>query len=125
MGGQGMSIINYISDDRKQASMDFIKWFGQEDVQAEWARLGGFSCNTNVLATDEFLNATPYNPAFAETMGFVKDFWNVPVYGELLEVSQRELGRFIVQGEGTAEEAMNNIAEQHDQILRDAGLINE
>jgi len=125
MGGQGMSIINYISDDRKQASMDFIKWFGQEEVQAEWARLGGFSCNTNVLQTDEFLNATPFNPAFAETMTFVKDFWNVPVYGELLSVAQRELGRFIIQGEGTAEEAMNNIATEHDQILRDADLITE
>jgi len=125
MGGQGTSIINYISDDRKQASMDFIKWFGQEDVQTEWARIGGYSCNANVLQTQEFLDATPYNAAFAETMGFVKDFWNVPVYGELLEVVQRELGRFIIEGEGTAEEAMNNIAEQHDQILRDADLIIE
>ena len=40
-----------------------------------------------------------------------------------LAVAQREFGRFIVEGEGTAEEAMNNIAEEHDQILRDAGLI--
>lgn len=125
MGGQGMSVINYIPDDHKQAALDFIKWFGQEDVQAEWARLGGFSNNSNVLQTQEFLDATPFNPAFAETMTFVKDFWNVPVYAELLEVSQRELGRFIIEGQGTAEEAMNNIAEAHDQILRDAGLINE
>ena len=27
LGGQGMSVINYISDERKQASLDFIKWF--------------------------------------------------------------------------------------------------
>jgi len=125
MGGQGMSIINYIDDDHKAAAQDFIKWFGQEDVQTEWARIGGFSCNANVLATQEFLDATPYNPAFAETMGFVKDFWNVPVYGELLSVVQREAGRFIIEGQGTAEEAMNSIAEQHDVILRDAGLITE
>ena len=125
MGGQGMSIINYIDDDHKQAAMDFIKWFGQEEVQFEWARLGGYSNNINVLESEEFLNATPYNEAFAETMTFVKDFWNVPVFGELLEVVQRELGRFIIEGEGTAEEAMNNIAEQHDQILRDADLITE
>ncbi len=87
--------------------------------------LGGYTCNANVLATQEFLDATPYNPAFAETMGFVKDFWNVPVYGELLSVVQREAGRFIIEGQGTAEEAMNSIAEQHDVILRDAGLITE
>jgi multiple sugar transport system substrate-binding protein len=125
LGGQGMSIINYISDDRKQASMDFIRWFSQEDIQAEWAALGGYTCNSNVLQTDTFLNATPFNPAFAETMTFVKDFWNVPVYGELLTVTQREFGRYVVEGQGTAEEAMNTIATEHDQILRDAGLITE
>jgi multiple sugar transport system substrate-binding protein len=77
------------------------------------------------LQTEEFLNATPFNPAFAETMTFVKDFWNVPVYGELLAIAQREFGRFVLEGQGTAEEAMNNIATEHDQILRDAGLITE
>lgn len=125
MGGQGMSVINYIPEERKQAVLEFIKWFGEEENQAEWARLGGFSNNANVLQTEEFLNATPFNPAFAETMTFVKDFWNVPVFGELLEVAQREFGRYILEGEGTAEEAMNNIAEAHDQILRDAGLITD
>jgi len=120
-----MSIINYISDERKEASKDFIRWFAQEDIQAEWAALGGYTCNANVLATQEFLNATPFNPAFAETMTFVKDFWNVPVYAELLTVTQQELGNFIVLGQGTAQEAMDNIAEQHDAILRDAGLITE
>jgi multiple sugar transport system substrate-binding protein len=125
LGGQGMSIINYIDDDRKEASRDFIRWFAQEDIQAEWGRLGGYTCNENVLATQEFLDATPFNPAFAETMGIVKDFWNVPVYAELLTVAQQELGNFVVAGEGTAQEAMDNIAQQHDEILRDAGLITE
>lgn len=125
LGGQGMSIISYIDDARQEASKDFIRWFAQEDVQAEWARLGGYTCNINVLASEEFLNATPYNPAFAETMTFVKDFWNVPVFGELLQVSQTELGKYIIEGEGTAEEALNSIAAAHDRILRDADLITE
>ena len=125
LGGQGMSIINYIPDERKEASKDFIRWFAQEDVQAEWGALGGYTCNSNILQTQEFLDVAPFNPAFAETMTFVKDFWNVPVFGELLSVAQREFGKFVVEGEGTAEEAMNAIAEEHDQILRDAGLITE
>jgi multiple sugar transport system substrate-binding protein len=85
--------------------------------------LGGYTCNINILQTEEFLNAAPYNPAFAETMTFVKDFWNIPVFGELLEVSQRELSEYIVEGQGTAEEAMNAIAEEHDRILREAEVI--
>ena len=121
LGGQGMSIIAYISPERQEAAKDFIRWFAQEEVQAEWAALGGYTCNANVLQTDAFLNATPFNPAFATTMTFVKDFWNIPIYGELLEVAQRELSSFIVEGVGTAEEAMNTIAAEHQQILEDNG----
>jgi multiple sugar transport system substrate-binding protein len=123
LGGQGMSLISYISDERKEAAKDFIRWFAQDDVQAEWAKLGGYSCNAAVLATDEFLAATPFNPAFATTMTFVKDFWNIPEYAQLLEVTQREFHDYVINGVGTAEEAMNTIAEEHDAILKEAGYI--
>jgi multiple sugar transport system substrate-binding protein len=123
LGGQGMSIINYISDERKQASMDFIQWFAQEDIQLQWAALGGYTCNTNVLASDTFLNATPFNPAFAETMGIVKDFWNVPVYDPLLQAANRNFGAFVIEGTGTAQETMDNVAAEHTQILQDAGML--
>jgi len=123
LGGQGMSIISYASPERQQASRDFIKWFAQEEIQAEWAKLGGYTCNKNVLQSDAFLNAAPFNPAFAETMTFVKDFWNIPIFGQLLEVTQREFGTFIVEGQGTAQETMDNIAAEHDKILRENGVI--
>jgi len=123
LGGQGMSIISYISPERQEAAKDFIRWFAQEDTQAKWAEFGGFTCNKKGLQTDAFLKQTPFSPAFAETMTFVMDFWNVPVYGELMEVTQRELSKFIVEGVGTAEETMNTIADEHDRILRDAGFI--
>ena len=123
LGGQGMSIISYISPERQKAAMDFIEWFAKEENQAYWAELGGYTCNKNVLASDAFLNATPFNPAFATTMTFVKDFWNIPEYGQLLEVTQRELSAFVVEGQGTAEETMNKIAEEHDKILREAGYL--
>ncbi|HYN88818.1 MAG TPA: sugar ABC transporter substrate-binding protein [Ardenticatenaceae bacterium] len=123
LGGQGISINAYISPERQQASMDFIKWFAQEEIQAEWGRIGGYTCNINVLQSEEFLNAAPYNPAFAETMTFVKDFWNVPVFGELLEIVQRELHAYVVGGEGDAEEILNRIAEEHTAILEENGLI--
>jgi multiple sugar transport system substrate-binding protein len=125
LGGQGMSIISYISPERQEASKDFIRWFAQEEVQAKWAELGGYTCNTNVLESEAFLNATPFNPAFAETMTFVMDFWNIPVYGELLEVSQRELSSFVIEGQGTAEDTMNRIAEEQHRILEDNGFLGE
>ncbi len=123
LGGQGVSIISYIDDERKAAAYDFIEWFAQEEIQFAWAEFGGYSCNAAVLGSEAFAEIAPYNAAFAETMFIVKDYWNVPVFGDLLFVTQTELGEYIVGGEGTAEEAMNDMAERHTEILQDAGLI--
>lgn len=125
LGGQGISIVSYISEERQEAARDFIRWFAQEEIQMEWALLGGYTCNINVLASPEFLEVAPYNTAFADTMQKVKDYWNIPVFGQLLEVTQRELTGYIVPEEvsSTAEEALTRMAEEHDAILRENGVI--
>jgi multiple sugar transport system substrate-binding protein len=125
LGGQGISINNYIDDTRKQAAYDFIEWFATEEVQLAWAQLGGYTCNIAVLESPEFLEVAPYNAAFAETMTFVKDFSNIPEFGQLLEVAQRYLNGYVVGGEGTAQEALDNMAAEMDAILVDAGYITE
>lgn len=123
LGGQGLSVNAYVDDARQQASLDFIKWFAQEDVQRTWAELGGYTCNINVLESEAFLNATPYNAAFAETMNFVKDFWNIPEFGQLLEPAARWLATYVVAGEGSAQEALDALAEEQDAILVETGVI--
>jgi multiple sugar transport system substrate-binding protein len=125
LGGQGTSINAYISEDRQAAAYAFIEWFAQEDIQARWAELGGFSTNIAVLESPAFNEIAPFNAAFAETMTFVKDFWNIPEFGQLLEPVQRHLHAYIVGGEGTAEEALNNLAFEQDEILIEAGVISE
>ncbi len=121
LGGQGLSVIAYVSPERQQASLDFLKWFGQDDTQTEWAKLGGYTCNKKTLQSDAFLKTQPYNPAFAETMTFVKDFWNIPEYADLLQVTQTDFHKFVVEGTGTAKETMDDIATKHDKILKAAG----
>jgi len=123
LGGQGLSIINFISDERKAAMRDFITWFASEKNQEQWAALGGYTCNSNVLQSETFLKAQPYNPAFAETMTFVKDFWNIPIYAQLLQVTQTNFSKFIVEGQGTAKETMDTIAAEQDKILKENGYI--
>ena len=123
LGGQGISVISFTSKERQQASLDFIKWFAQEENQKAWADLGGYTCNANVLKSADFLKVAPYNAAFAETMTKVKDFWNIPIYAQLLEVTQRELSSYVVGGEGTAKEHLDKMADAHDKILRDNKLI--
>jgi multiple sugar transport system substrate-binding protein len=125
LGGQGMSVLNYISDERKQASLDFIKWFSGEDVQKQWAQVGGYTCNISVLESEEFLTNTPYNAAFADSMTFVKDFWNIPAYGELLESAQRYINGYVVGNVGTAKENLDNMAIEQHEALVEAGVLSE
>ena len=125
LGGQGTSINAYISDERKAASLAFIEWFAQDDIQMEWAALGGYTCNKKALASPEFLAAAPYNAAFAETMGMVKDFYNIPEYGELLPSAQAALSNYVVGGQGTAQEALDAIAAEHEAIFKTYGYLKE
>ena len=125
LGGQGLSVISYISPERQEASKEFIKWFAQEEVQARWAAIGGYTCNINVLESETFLNNTPYNRAFADSMTFVKDFWNIPEFGQLLVPPQTYLSAYVVGNQGTAQEAMDKIAQEQHEILVDAGILDE
>lgn len=125
LGGQGLSVISYIPSERQEAAKDFIKWFAQEDVQARWAAIGGYTCNINVLESETFLNNTPYNPAFADSMTFVKDFFNTPEFGQLLEPVQRNLHGFVVGGQGTAREALDKAANEMHEILVEAGVLDD
>ena len=109
----------------RQASLDFIKWFASDEIQQKWAELGGYTCNKKALATDEFLAAAPYNAAFGETMGMVKDFYNIPEFGELLTPAQAALSDYVVGGVGTAQEALDKIAAEHTTILTKYGYLKE
>jgi hypothetical protein len=56
-------------------------------------------------------------------MTIVKDFWNIPAYGPLLSTAQAAFHKFVVEGVGTSQETMDNLAKEHDKILRAGGYI--
>jgi multiple sugar transport system substrate-binding protein len=118
IGGQGMSVSLY-SKHQEQAKA-FIEWFCKDENQLKWAKLGGFSTSKKVLESEEFLTMNPYNPAFVESMAYVRDFWAVPEYAELLQVSQNHWNA-AVTGQETAKEAMDNVAKEHEAIFKAAG----
>ena len=105
LGGQGISIVSY--SENQEEAFKFLDWFIQDSTQARWAELGGYTASANILSSDEFRNATPYNEAFYQTMFKVKDFWAVPEYAELLTAMNQRLYPFVVGGEGTAQEALD------------------
>ena len=117
LGGMGISVSAYSK--YPQASMDFIAWLESEDIQLEWAKLGGFSARKSVLASDTFKDATPYNPTFAESYLLVRDFWNLPEYAALLEPQMKYLG-LAVSGQMDPQEALDQIAVEQQEILDEA-----
>ena len=118
LGGQGMSINAYCQHERKQASLGLHQVVRPGRNPDEMGRTGRLHLQQRrAWPRDEFLKATPYNAAFAETMNLVKDFWNIPEYGELLDRPALPERLTSSAEQGTAQEALDNIAEEQDKIL--------
>lgn len=123
LGGQGISIVSYTQN--KDLAFKFLQWFIQDKTQKKWAELGGLSCNKTVLYSEEFLNASPLNRPFVESMEMVKDFWAVPEYTQLLAISQKYWYQYVIEDSITAEDAMNRIADEWEDVFETHGYYKE
>ncbi|NLE65765.1 MAG: extracellular solute-binding protein [Elusimicrobia bacterium] len=123
VGGQGLSLVKWSKN--KEAALEFMEWFTRKETQAQWARLGGFPCHREVLTSEEFLAAKPYNPALVESMKILKDFWTVPEYNELLGISRKYWNAYLFDEGVTAEEAMDRVAHEWENIFEAAGYYKE
>lgn len=114
LGGMGVSVSAY--SENQEAALDLVAWLQSDDVQLRWAAEGGFPARLSILQSDEFLNAAPYTPSFAEAYLLVKDFWNLPEYNEMLGIQQEYLN-LAITGQMDAQEALDIIAEDQQAIL--------
>jgi len=119
LGGQGISVVSYSQN--KDEAMKFLEWLVKDSTQKRWADLGGYTAATAILKSDEFQNATPYNKAFYETMFKVRDFWALPEYAALLDQSQQGFYDYVVNSNGTAQEALDKLAKTWVDTLKAAG----
>ncbi len=123
LGGQGLSVSTRIPPSQQDLAKKFIAWFLQRDTQERWiTKPAGFTANTAILRSPEFRGKAPYNAPFADSVDSMRDFWNVPVFNELLEATQRYVG-MAVDGEMPAADALAKLAEEKERILREAGLL--
>ena len=114
LGGMGISVSSYT--EHSEESLAYVAWLQSDEIQKEWAKLGGFSARKSILASNEFINATPYNAAFAESYLLVQDFWNLPEYNALLE-PQMEYLNLAISGQMDAQEALDEIAIIQQEII--------
>ena len=119
LGGQGISLISYSQN--QEEAMKFLEWFVQEDTQARWAELGGYTAHAAILESDTFRNATPFNEAFFQTMFKVRDFWALPEYAELLTEAADAFYPYVVNGEGDAKTTLDTLAATWVETLKTAG----
>lgn len=117
LGGQGFSISKKTSPAQQESAKKFIEWFMKKETQDKWVKLpGGFTANAEILKSDSFKAATPYNAAFSESMDVLQDFWNHPSYNELLYSVAKNLGE-VLDGSQTSKEALTKIAAEHEKVL--------
>jgi len=121
LGGQGISVVAY--SDHKEEALQYIKWFAQPDVQAKWWKLGGYSCHKDVAGAPDFPQSTPFAGEFLKAMGAVKDFWQEPIYAELLQAMQKRVHDFVVADQGTAKEALDKLIEDWTISFEDDGKL--
>ncbi len=114
LGGMGISVSAY--SENQEAALDLIEWLQSDEVQTRWVSEGGFSGRVSILESDAFLDAAPYNPSFSEAFQLVKDFWNLPEYQEMLGIQQEYLN-LAITGQMDPQEALDEIAAEHQEIL--------
>jgi len=123
LGGQGLSISAKVPSQQQEVAKKFVAWFLQTKIQKQWiTKPAGFTANTEILSSEEFQKANPYNKAFAESLECLQDFWNVPEYNELLAIAQQYVGEAL-DGVKTPEEALNAIVKEHEAIFVKAELL--
>jgi multiple sugar transport system substrate-binding protein len=120
LGGQGFSISTKVAPAQQALAKKFIAWFSQVDTQKKWVQKpGGFTANAEILASDDFKKASPYNTAFAQSMDIMQDFWNVPVYNELIAATAQQIGEAL-DGKKSSKDALAALAAEHEKILQAA-----
>ena len=121
LGGQGISVVSY--SDKKDLALQYIKWFAKPEVQKKWWKLGGYSCHKAVLNDPNFPSTAPFAADFLKAMGNVKDFWQEPIYAELLQAMQKRIHDYVVAGKGTAKQALDKLVEDWTESFEDAGKL--
>ncbi|MFN7004560.1 MAG: ABC transporter substrate-binding protein [Roseinatronobacter sp.] len=120
LGGQGISVVAASSN--VDAALEYIAWFAQPEVQAQWWEMGGYSALSAVVEDPGFADSQPYAQTFLDSMAIVKDFWAEPAYASLLLTMQNRVHNYVVAGNGTAQEALDALAADWVEIFEDEGL---
>jgi multiple sugar transport system substrate-binding protein len=116
------SIPKNISQEKKEAVVEFLKWFQTEEAQRKYAEVGGVPVRDDVLRSD--LADQPqfrYMRALADSMQVAEVFFDIPQGNQIDGLMELKLNQAMI-GELTVDEALDQAAEEIRGIVNDAGL---
>ena len=68
------------------------------DIQWKWTEIGAQTGRMDVLTDPKYTTTKPWNATFPESMKYVKDYWHLIEYPELLDIWQK-YASLVVSGE--------------------------
>src|SRR3546814_9149790 len=116
LGGMGMHVSAYASEEAQAESLNFRKWFEQAEIQKKGAAAGGVPSRTDALESPEFLDAAPFNQVYTDSVPRMRDMWNVPEYARLIDIENTNVNAAL-NGVKDPAEALDDIASQQQQVL--------
>lgn len=124
LGGQPFVLTTWNDDEVIKEALDVVKWWLSEETQIAAVKAGGQSGLVSVLDNPDYESWAPWNAQHKAMLEWQKDLWHVPEFFELLTQQQEEFDKAIT-GQISAQEALDNVAAFQDELLRDAGRIED
>jgi multiple sugar transport system substrate-binding protein len=124
IGGQPFVIMTWADDTQVKEAVDFVKWWLSPDVQHQFASQGGQSAMKSVYEDPKYITYRPWNRTWAPGLDWQKDTWHIPEFFELLVQGQEQYD-LAITGQQDAKTTLDNIAAFQEELLKEAGHIED
>jgi multiple sugar transport system substrate-binding protein len=120
LGGWLMGINS--AAEQKDLAWDYIKWFTSPEIHKRFVLAGGPPSRLSTMQDPEVVAAQPWAETLYETqqLTYAEVRPRIPEAFQIMDIVGFHVSR-AVQGQVTAEEAMNDANAEIDQLLKDAG----
>lgn len=115
-----MGIPSNLPSERQQAALDFLKWALTKDAQMYYARSGAIPVRQDVYEELGQEEGFEWMLAFAESTPYIHAQPRVVEAPQIIEAFQRWVGEAVL-GSVTPQEAMDNAAEEIQEIMEQGG----
>jgi multiple sugar transport system substrate-binding protein len=124
IGGQPFVIMTWADDTQVKEAVDFVKWWLSPEIQHAYAAQGGQSAMKSVYEDPKYVTYRPWNRTWAPGLDWQKDTWHIPEFFELLVQGQEQYD-LAITGQQDAKTTLDNIAKFQQELLTEAGHIEE